>query len=289
MLKRSKIVAGVAVVFLSMVTMMMPVFAAEDTNRAPELSVQTDKSEYSDSDNIAEIVKVNNLSTNPLTNIEIKVQVPEGYVTADGRGSSGEGIYTITQIAGGDTSETSVVFTPKKADQGAVQNANNNPGTGDFSHAQLWVCILLISAGFIVFVVKKKKGKKLITVLLVITMIGAVVPAISMSRAYAAETGTATKTITATKDITVAGKNVTLLVKMTFENQGAVADKLSYEGYNLKWQDEFNETTLNRDDWNVETHDAGWVNQEKQEYVNSDKNIYLEDGKEGWVSIGVVK
>ncbi|SEV83324.1 carbohydrate binding domain-containing protein [[Clostridium] fimetarium] len=286
MLKRSKIVAGVAVVFLSMATMMMmPVFAAEDTNRAPELSVQTDKSEYSDSDNIAGIVKVNNLSTNPLTNIEIKVQVPEGYVTEDGKGSSGEWIYTIAQIAKGDTSETNVVFTPKKADQGAVQNANNNPGTGDFSHAQLWVCILLISAGFIVFVVKKKKGKKLITVLLVITMIGAMVPAICMSSAYAAETGTesktntATNTITATKDITVAGKNITLLVKMTFENQGQVADKLSYEGYNLKWQDEFNETTLNRDDWNVETHDAGWVNQEKQQYVDSAENIYLKDGK----------
>jgi flagellar basal body-associated protein FliL len=279
-LKRSKIVVGVAVVFLFMATMMrMTVFAAEDTNREPELSVQTDKSEYSDSDNITEIVKVNNLGTNPLTNIEIKVQMPEGYVTEDGKGSSGERIYTITQIAGGDTSETSVVLTPKKADQVVGQNANNNTKTGDSSDAVLWGCILLISAGLIVFVVKKKRGKKLITLLLVITMIGAVVPAICMSRAYAAETGAESKTITATKDITVAGKKVTLLVKMTFENQGEVAQKLSYDGYNLKWQDDFNDATLNRDDWNVETHPAGWVNAEKQEYVDSDKNIYLEDGK----------
>ncbi|GKU26825.1 carbohydrate binding domain-containing protein [Clostridium folliculivorans] len=373
----SKISKIVAVVFLFMATMMINVFAAEDTNRQPELSVQTDKSEYSDSDNITEIVKVNNLSTNPLTNIEIKVQMPEGYVTEDGKGSSGERIYTIAQIAGGHTSETSVVLTPKKAETSVVlpnknpetsvvlpnknpetsvvlpnknpetsivlptksaetsvvlptKNAEasvvltpkngetsvvstpengetsvesptknpetsvvspteksdqveglnaNNTKTGIFTHKELWVGIVLISAGLIVFAVKKKKGKKLFTFLLVITMIGAVVPDICMSRAYAAETGTATKTITATKDITVAGKNVTLLVTMTFENQGEVVQKLSYEGYKLKWQDDFNETTLNRDDWNVETHDTGWVNAEKQKYVDSDKNIYLEDGK----------
>jgi len=52
-----------------------------------------------------------------------------------------------------------------------------------------------------------------------------------------------------------------------------------YKGYKLVWQDEFNGTSLNRDDWNVELHEPGWVNAELQEYVDSDKNIYIEDGK----------
>lgn len=53
---------------------------------------------------------------------------------------------------------------------------------------------------------------------------------------------------------------------------------LSYEGYDLKWEDEFDGKELNRNDWNVETHEPGWVNAELQEYVDSPKNIYLEDG-----------
>ena len=52
-----------------------------------------------------------------------------------------------------------------------------------------------------------------------------------------------------------------------------------YEGYELVWHDEFSEDTLNRDDWNVELHEPGWVNKEWQEYVDSEQNIYLEDGK----------
>lgn len=55
-------------------------------------------------------------------------------------------------------------------------------------------------------------------------------------------------------------------------------DKLSYEGYELKWKDEFDGASLNRDDWNVELHEPGWVNAEWQEYVDSEENIYVKDG-----------
>ena len=54
---------------------------------------------------------------------------------------------------------------------------------------------------------------------------------------------------------------------------------LSYDGYKMGWSDEFNGTTLNRDDWNVELHEKGWVNAELQEYVDSDENIQVKDGK----------
>ena len=57
------------------------------------------------------------------------------------------------------------------------------------------------------------------------------------------------------------------------------AQTLSYEGYTLRWQDEFDGTALNREDWNVELHEPGWVNNELQSYVDSPENIYLEDGK----------
>ena len=54
---------------------------------------------------------------------------------------------------------------------------------------------------------------------------------------------------------------------------------LSYEGYTKVWGDEFDGDSLNRDDWNVETHEKGWVNSELQEYVDSEENIQVKDGK----------
>ena len=51
------------------------------------------------------------------------------------------------------------------------------------------------------------------------------------------------------------------------------------QGYQLKWQDNFDGDSLNRADWNVELHEKGWVNSEWQEYVDSDKNIQVKDGK----------
>ena len=52
----------------------------------------------------------------------------------------------------------------------------------------------------------------------------------------------------------------------------------SKAGYTEKWSEEFNGTELDRDSWNVETHEAGWVNKEQQEYVDSSENISVKDG-----------
>lgn len=54
---------------------------------------------------------------------------------------------------------------------------------------------------------------------------------------------------------------------------------LSYIGYELKWEDQFEGDSLNPADWNVELHEPGWVNNELQAYVDSPENIYIEDGK----------
>ena len=55
------------------------------------------------------------------------------------------------------------------------------------------------------------------------------------------------------------------------------ADK-DKEGYKLVFNDEFNGNQLDRTVWNVEKHEKGWVNEELQEYVDSDENIKVQDG-----------
>ena len=53
---------------------------------------------------------------------------------------------------------------------------------------------------------------------------------------------------------------------------------LNLDGYSLVWEDNFDGPSLNRNDWNVELHEPGWVNEELQEYVDSEENIFFENG-----------
>ncbi len=81
----------------------------------------------------------------------------------------------------------------------------------------------------------------------------------------------------------VAAMAMTAMPSQTFA-EGALdaaqqTGELSNDGYKEVWCDEFNGDSLNRADWNVETHEKGWVNNELQEYVDSDKNIQVKDGK----------
>ena len=37
-------------------------------------------------------------------------------------------------------------------------------------------------------------------------------------------------------------------------------NKLSYDGYTLKWEEQFDGDKLNIEDWKIELHEPGWVN-----------------------------
>lgn len=52
-----------------------------------------------------------------------------------------------------------------------------------------------------------------------------------------------------------------------------------YTEKDVVFEDNFNGNKLNEKYWNYELHEPGWVNNELQEYVKSDKNVYVKDGK----------
>lgn len=62
------------------------------------------------------------------------------------------------------------------------------------------------------------------------------------------------------------------------EETGETSEIKIDPAYKLVWEDNFDGTELNRDDWNVELHAPGWVNAEWQEYVDCEDNIYVKDG-----------
>jgi beta-glucanase (GH16 family)/archaellum component FlaG (FlaF/FlaG flagellin family) len=51
------------------------------------------------------------------------------------------------------------------------------------------------------------------------------------------------------------------------------------EGYTLVWHDEFDGNSSLGSDWTHEVQSAGWVNNELQNYINSNNVTYIEDGK----------
>ncbi len=52
-----------------------------------------------------------------------------------------------------------------------------------------------------------------------------------------------------------------------------------YAGYTLAWNDEFDENTLNKNDWNIEHgNNNGWGNHELEYYTSSPKNVYISGG-----------
>lgn len=299
MLKKGRVAAKVFGVVLCAALGTMSVSAAEITANEPEVTLTTSQSEYSGSEQITETVKIQNTTKEALTDITIKGNIPEEYVTEAGVSKQWE--YSISEVAEGDFSEVAVTFLKKGAVETTDGNTNNGDAasgnttergkalhTGDSSHVGLWILICVISLCAVILLVKKKKGKKGMSVFLAAVMAGSFLWGGAFSANAAEADATADniieKTVEASKDIVVDGEKITLTVQVTYHvadetDTEEVDDVLSYEGYTKKWGDEFDGTELNRNDWNVELHEPGWVNAELQKYVDSEDNIYLEDGK----------
>jgi beta-glucanase (GH16 family) len=52
----------------------------------------------------------------------------------------------------------------------------------------------------------------------------------------------------------------------------------SYAGYHLAWSDEFNTSTFNTSNWNVENGGGGWGNNELEYYTGRMQNLFLSNG-----------
>ena len=293
MTKKKRITAGilaaVAAVLLGNTTVMAAAQAGE-----PVFSIETDKTEYSSTDPINETIKIYNASDDILTDIEISGNIPDGYLTEDGISAPEQWKAQIESVDVGETRESTVRLVQKTGSEDSGlsdQQSGDRTGdtgtvqTGDTANIVPWsiagaasLCIII----GVVAVVRKRKGRNLLSLLLVLAMAGTLLPT-SMT-AKAAEPGEKTaeeKTEEIEKTITIDGEEVTLKAVITYQTETKDQEQdtdLSYEGYNLKWEDQFEGDSLNRDDWNVELHDPGWVNNELQSYVDSPENIYIEDG-----------
>ncbi len=119
-----------------------------------------------------------------------------------------------------------------------------------------------------------RKGAKIILAVMLVVLLAVVALVVVFLNKKPAKTTEATDTATEANS-----EDTTEATTEEVTEEVVMGNDLSYEGYNLVWEDNFDAPELNRDDWNVELHEPGWVNEEWQEYVDSEENIFIENGK----------
>ena len=119
-----------------------------------------------------------------------------------------------------------------------------------------------------------RKGAKIILAVMLVVLLAVVALVVVFLNKKPAKITEATDTATEANS-----EDTTEATTEEVTEEVVMGNDLSYEGYNLVWEDNFDAPELNRDDWNVELHEPGWVNEEWQEYVDSEENIFIENGK----------
>ena len=336
MLKNHKVLKLAILICLCLIIISIPVVAAVS---APEITISTDKTEYTGDDTITAVIDVNNVTGNDMKDIVISGAVPTGYATDDGVAGPDNWSAKLSKVAAGSTESVTIKFTKQASDEvmapedtktsgdqeisndsvdqndqkeaevtpaedkPAVAATDNNVRTGDDSEPMVFVVLAALSLAGMILLVRSKKGKRILSICLAVAVAGGTLMVRGSANIFAATSdmvagtpefaedesdrviaGEASKngnveagTAKASATIKIDGKETTIDVSIDYDIVTGSQD-LSYEGYTLQWQDEFEGDSLNRDDWNVETHNAGWVNAELQAYVDSEENIYVKDG-----------
>ncbi len=173
---------------------------------------------------------------------------------------------TLNQTEGtvniGDKLQLKASVEPKKASYKKVAYISDNETVAAVSSKGL---VQAKSAGTAKITVKAKDGSKKSAVCVIHVNDASVTTEVTATTEAAATT-TAAAATTASQPTTE---------KQTTTE--APVEKLSYEGYKQVWEDEFEGDSISKD-WNVETHEPGWVNEELQEYTASG-NYSVADGK----------
>lgn len=304
--KRKRMLGGLAAILFSIIS-VGTVYADEGIGSSPVVSITTEKSEYKQGETIKETINIQNTAPESLKEVNLSGSIPKGY-EVNGETEKTEWNMEIAEIKAGESSEVSVVLSPKAVSESSGDTSNpvdtsnsvdtttgknetvqsNAIKTGDITYIIGWVFLGVFSLIVVFVEIKRKRGKGLLAFFLAVLMTaslmeGNIIP-VKAADSQDVKVNTVKKTIEVEKEIMVNNELVVLTVQMSYEVQGNnetpenESGNLSYEDFNLMWEEQFDGTTLDLNDWNIETHAPGWVNNELQEYTDSSDNIYLEDG-----------
>ena len=240
MKKAKKTLAFLFAMVLCIGMMTMNVSAASAEQDGLEVSLTTDKSKYSQGDQITATLTVTNTNDESVSNITMENMIPDGYILADDSESTKE----VESLNSGETVSMTVTYSASKSDTEEPSDDNNGSGsagdsdssnsnndstsskdnntgksntkssksdvqTGDNTNVVFWIVIAVIAGAAIVvtiFARKKKGGKKLLSLFLCLSLTGSLIP-MSEIKVDAAEAG---KSISIEHNVTVGADTVTL-------------------------------------------------------------------------------
>lgn len=247
MKKAKKTLAFLFAMVLCIGMMTMNVSAESTEQDGLEGSLTTDKSEYSQGDQITATLTVTNTNDESVSNITMENIIPDGYILAD----DAESIKEVESLNSGESVSMTVTYAASETDTEQSSGDNNGSGsagnsdssnsnndstsskdnnagksnaqspradvqTGDNTSVAFWIAIVVIAGAAIVvtiFARKKKGGKKLLSLFLCLSLTGSLIP-ISEIKADAAE---AEKSIFIEQNVTVGDSEITISALVSYD------------------------------------------------------------------------
>ena len=192
MKRMKKISAFLLVLLMSIGLMAVSVSAETMSQDGLQITLTADKESYSQTDPVTATLTVKNTNNFAVTNVSLETMIPEGY-KLDG---NSEATAKIDSLNAGESYELTVTYIPEKTAAGSSGSGSDNSApdinsslkTGDNMQFIIWA-VLLICAVIVIIggaVRNRKKGKRCLSLLLVVTLTGT--SAFSFSgKTYAAE------------------------------------------------------------------------------------------------------
>lgn len=299
-----KIIKKVGICFL---TLLMAfglnsaiLYAQENIQDGLNVTLETDKDSYGETDAIKAEVKVENQNDMAIKNIHIVTNVPEGFTLADTSKASldiakldGKDSVSLTSEFKADVKQNGGMITPEDNNNANKDNTNptitetnnekdltinktdtpkNEVDTGDHTNTTFLFSLLIASGCMMaIYVVKHKKVKKASTFLLCLLMAATLLPASDIKANEQDTKGL----ITVEKNVKVNGKDVILKTQVTYD----------------KNHDEV-ETTYTRGEWIQKLVDAvGYPENDSQrdEVFNDIANSEYKDAIETAFTYGLIE
>jgi len=218
-----KRIVGALLVFEMLFTsfFVMPAYAQTVVQDGIEVTLVTDKENYTSLEVIDARLLIKNTNSTPVKNLQTEITAPDGFMLTS------SGATKITELAPGDTQTLQTGMRDLEAEAPAL------PQTGDNSHGGLWLLLLIVSTiALSIVIVKHRQVNRVISLLLCVALLSAYVP--NFTFAYAESNQ---KTIIAFKQVTVDGEPITItgVVKYDFEEK---AETFQYGDFIYEFNDE---------------------------------------------------
>lgn len=184
--KIAKKLTAIAVSSLMMFSIAgMNVFAASTTQDGLEVTLITDKNDYSESDSITTILTVRNTNNNSVMNVSMGNDVPDGYILSD----ASENVKTLDKLEPKATVELKSTYiaegTSKTGNDDEISDSQISQivhedsaivQTDDHTFVIVVFGMLLIigSVGIIIATLKSKNGRKFLSLLVAVSLVGSI-------------------------------------------------------------------------------------------------------------------